>query len=68
MSPALMTPVEVRVWLRSLDLRGIRLPKPGKVLVVDQPGGGLWIVEPHESGAYLVSPHDGTDTLLARKS
>lgn len=55
--PAPFTTLEVRRWLAQLGVTGAKLPKVGRVLIVEQPGrwGGLWRVERHAAGFYLIS-------------
>lgn len=69
MTPAVLSYGEVRQWLRSIGAGHIRLPlSPHEPpVVVEQPGGGRWLVRrPPGSGGWLVEPiltavADGSD-------
>ena len=67
MTPAVLSHKEARAWLRNLDLATVRLPRPGKILIVDDPGpqGRLWCIRPGESlGWYFVEPLPPTTSTL----
>lgn len=58
MAPAIMTEYEIRAWLRSVGLTRVRLPRNlDRCLYVEQPGGGLWRVQPLITGAFTVEPY-----------
>jgi hypothetical protein len=53
-TPAILTWHEARTWLHALGLGHLHLPRAGKVLHLDQPGGGTWTVARHASGGYAI--------------
>jgi hypothetical protein len=60
MQPALMTEHELRAWLRSVGITGLRLNRNlDKCQYIAVPNStDVWIVRPLITGAFTVEPYD----------